>query len=214
MKALETKEAKAIKPEEYAELLQKINNLEVEILTIPSLKSQLEESKAKSALIPGLKAKIKALEAIDINFIKGEAKPEPAPAMMKKEESEPAPAMMKKEEKPEPVIQTKPTESYPAKLYFQSGSSHFPTDNDKSLDQLIGFLNDNPSTKVSVSGFHDASGSANWNRRLANKRSNRVKQIILDAGIAADRIEVAEPTETLGTGSPEEARRVEVELVK
>ena len=186
--ALEAIDVNFVKPQDNSKLMQKINNLEIQTLAIPTLKSQISELKTENGLIPGLRAKVKALESIDINFInKNEVSP-----------SEMIPVAVPKT----------------AKLYFEPGSSRFPSDGDQSIANVIAYLKGNSSASVSLAGFHDASGNANWNRRLSSKRSNRVKQILLDSGISSSRINVDVPTQTLGTGSPEEARRVEVRVTK
>jgi len=185
LSALEAVDINFIKPQDNTELLQKMNNLEIQSYKIPTLESRISELKAENSMIPGLKAKIKALEAIDINFIKSESSTPSSPVMA--------------------IPQL-------AKLYFDSGSSRFPTDAGQSMADVIVYLRSNPSSRVTLSGFHDASGNADWNRRLSLRRSNRVKQILLDAGVSASRIDVMRPAVTLGSGSPEEARRVEVKV--
>ena len=183
VEALEAIDINFVKAPDNTELLQKLNNLEVEALKIPLLETRIGELKAENGMIPGLKAKVKALEAIDINFIRND----PAPSMV-------APDV--------------------AKLYFESGSSRFPTDVKQSMANVIVYLRNNQDSSVSLAGYHDATGNLNWNRRLAAKRANRVKQILLDAGVAESRITVEKASQTLGTGSPEEARRVEVKVSK
>ena len=185
VKALEAIDINFVKAPDNTELLQKVNNLEVQALKIPLLESRISELKAENGMIPGMKAKIKALESIDINFTSNDSAPASAPSMAV------------------PDV---------AKLFFASGSSRFPTDVKQSMADVIVYLRANPDAKVSLAGYHDAAGNINWNRRLASKRSNRVKQTLLDAGIANSRITVQRPSQTLGTGSPEEARRVEVRV--
>ncbi len=183
VKALEAIDINFAKPADNSGLKQKVNNLEIQALKIPILESRIDELKTENSLIPGLKAKVKALESIDINFIKNDSAAAPALSV---------PNM--------------------AKLYFESGSSRFPTDVKQSMADVMVYLRSNPSSTVSLAGFHDATGNLNWNRRLAAKRSNRVRQILLDAGIADSRINVLKPSQTLGTGLPAEARRVEVRV--
>ena len=185
VKALEAVDINFTKPADNSGLMQKINNLEIQTLKIPNLEARIDELKTENSLIPGLKAKIKALEAIDINFMKSDSSSSSASAMSLPEV---------------------------AKLYFDSGSSRFPTDAKQSMADVIVYLRAKPSSSVTLVGFHDAAGNANWNRRLAGKRSNRVRQLLLDAGIESERISVLKPSQTLGTGTPEEARRVEVKV--
>ena len=199
--ALEAVDVNFIKPQDNSKLFQKINNLEIKTLTIPSLESRIKalqvekpiltkrigDLETQNGLIPGLKAKIKALEAIDINF-EGNGSSNSGASMMS-------------------VPNT-------AKLYFDPGRSTYPTDVNQSMAAVIVYLRANPNSTVSLAGFHDAVGSADWNRRLSAKRSNRVKQTLVDAGISSNQINVEIPTQTLGTGLPKEARRVEVTISK
>ncbi|MGK0270326.1 MAG: outer membrane protein OmpA-like peptidoglycan-associated protein [Cocleimonas sp.] len=208
--ALEAVDVNFIKPKDDSALMTRIGDLEKENGLIAGLKAKVAALEAvdvnfikpkddsalikritdlekENGLIPGLKAKVKALEGIDINFISDSSASTSSSSSMT-------------------------TIPEAAKLYFEPGSSRFPTDASQSMADVIVYLRSNPSSKVSLAGFHDATGNTNWNRRLAIKRSNRVKQILVEAGISNDRINVEIPTQTLGTGSPEQARRVEVQI--
>lgn len=66
--------------------------------------------------------------------------------------------------------------------------------------------------RVLVSGFHDASGSAEANAEIAKTRAMSVRNALLAAGLAADKVALSRPAQTLGDGDPAEARRVEVRL--
>ena len=207
--ALEAVDINFTKAEDNTELLQKISGLEAKNLAIPVLESRIKELESQepkvttkeidnpalvkriaeletqNGLIPGLKAKVKALEAVDINFIKSYANADEATNM------------------------TMPDVT---KLYFKIGSSWNPQDEKQSLTKVVEFLQAKPSAKVSITGFHDATGNTRWNRRLAIKRSIRVRQILRRAGIVGSRINVDVPSQTLGTGISKEARRVEVKV--
>ena len=69
-----------------------------------------------------------------------------------------------------------------------------------------------PGAKLMVSGYHDASGDAAANAELAKRRAQAVRDVLIAAGVDADRIELARPVATLGGTDPNEARRVEVTL--
>jgi outer membrane protein OmpA-like peptidoglycan-associated protein len=66
--------------------------------------------------------------------------------------------------------------------------------------------------KVVISGFHDATGSAEVNAELAKLRALAVHSDLMQSGVAQDLIELKKPEVTLATGSNAEARRVEVTL--
>ncbi|HPR07773.1 MAG TPA: OmpA family protein [Denitromonas sp.] len=65
---------------------------------------------------------------------------------------------------------------------------------------------------VLVSGFHDASGSAEVNAEIAKTRAMNVLNALIAAGIPADKVLLSKPAQTLGDGDAAEARRVEVRL--
>lgn len=222
-----------------SKLLQKINNLEVKTLTIPSLESRIKalqanksvltkriaELEKENALTPGLRAKVKALEAIDINFVK----PKDDAVLIKRvgdlEAENSMISDLKAKVKALEAINLNVTGDASrssvatmvipkvAKLYFARGVSRFPIDLGQSMADVVVYLRAHTDSNVSVVGFHDDSGQAEWNQRLSAKRSSYVRQILLGAGVADSRIKVKIPDQTLGSGSPEEARRVEVEVL-
>lgn len=100
-----------------------------------------------------------------------------------------------------------------AKLYFESGSAEFPADTELSLSTVISYLKTHSSAKAVISGFHDPSGNLAHNQQLALDRAIAVRELLQQSGVTADRIELEKPEVTTGTGSPEEARRVEVRAV-
>ncbi len=101
-----------------------------------------------------------------------------------------------------------------AKLYFELDSAEFPADTELSLSTVIAYLRKNSSATAVISGFHDPSGNAAHNKELALNRAIAVRDLLQQSGITADRIELEKPEETTGTGSPKEARRVEVKARK
>ncbi len=88
------------------------------------------------------------------------------------------------------------------------------------LNGVVAYLQANPSTKVSLKGFTDNSGSAEVNKRLTQQRINAVKTALTGAGIDADRIsatnfgEAYPITDNSNPQARELNRRVEVELAK
>lgn len=74
-------------------------------------------------------------------------------------------------------------------IHFVSGSSDLKPGAEKQLDNLAQILNDYPTTKIKVGGYTDETGSEESNMKLSNLRAQAVKLKLLEAGIAADRIE-------------------------
>lgn len=101
------------------------------------------------------------------------------------------------------------------KVYFAVGETGL---NEAAAGDLAAFAQTaadkvgNSDMAVLVSGFHDASGSAEVNAEIAKTRAMSVRNALIAAGIAADKVLLSKPAETLGDGDPAEARRVEVRL--
>ena len=57
-----------------------------------------------------------------------------------------------------------------------------------ALDQLVVLLNDNPNVTIELSAHADYRGSAEYNKRLSQRRAESVVNYLIDHGIAADRL--------------------------
>ena len=101
-------------------------------------------------------------------------------------------------------------ESGVVKFYFASGKADLATGAKEALAAVV--TGASSGKKVVISGFHDATGSAEVNAELAKLRAMAVRSDLLQSGVAQDLIEMKKPQETLATGSNAEARRVEVSL--
>lgn len=97
------------------------------------------------------------------------------------------------------------------RLYFELGQAELPADARAALAPYIAAAKDRHRA-IAVSGFHDTSGDATANEELAKKRAFAVRDLLIGAGVPAERIELRKPAVTAGDGDPREARRVEVTL--
>lgn len=113
---------------------------------------------------------------------------------------------------PAPPAATVSTAPAPAAIHFAVGKATAPSDAASSLLEVVAFLQGNAGSKAVVSGFHDPSGNAASNSELALARAQSVRDLLIAAGIPAERIELRKPVETTGSGSSDEARRVEVSV--
>lgn len=95
-----------------------------------------------------------------------------------------------------------------AQLYFELGSEQLPPDALTRVAPLV--LAAKGEVRFAVSGFHDASGDAAANAELAKQRAIAVRDLLVVAGVPAERIVLEKPALTLGGADPREARRVEV----
>jgi outer membrane protein OmpA-like peptidoglycan-associated protein len=99
-----------------------------------------------------------------------------------------------------------------AKLYFDSGYHRLPADGAALLDDTVTFLKNNPDKTAIISGYHDTTGNLASNQALAKKRAQSVYDVLVAAGISANKIEMRKPASADGGGSLDEARRVEVSI--
>jgi outer membrane protein OmpA-like peptidoglycan-associated protein len=98
-------------------------------------------------------------------------------------------------------------------LFFAVGLAELPADTPAAVDKVKQALAAAPARKAVLSGFHDASGDAATNAELAKNRAKAVRDALRTAGVDAARIALRKPESTLGDGSRQEARRVEIRLV-
>ena len=96
------------------------------------------------------------------------------------------------------------------KFYFASGSATMAPGAKEALTDIAKGVADGK--KAVVSGFTDSTGDAAQNAELAKQRAEAVRDALTAAGVAADKVELKKPETLTGTGSANEARRVEVAL--
>jgi len=99
-----------------------------------------------------------------------------------------------------------------AKVYFVIGAAGLDDADRGVVTRTLEGLAANPNAIVLLSGFHDLSGDPARNAELAKQRAMSVRDALVGAGVAAERIKFRKPESTLGTGSPEEGRRVEIRV--
>lgn len=101
-----------------------------------------------------------------------------------------------------------------ARVYFGLDRYALPGDIETTLADVLAYLKRNPAAKAELKGFHDRRGKADHNRELASRRATSVSDYLIAAGVAADRVVIAQPVETTGSGPHTEARRVEVSVLR
>lgn len=100
-----------------------------------------------------------------------------------------------------------------ATLFFELDESALAVDAGPMLDPIVAYLKANPGSKAYVTGYHDPSGDLAHNEELAKERAAAVQQYLMTNGVGLRSIEMAKPVVTTGSGTAEEARRVEVAVV-
>lgn len=96
------------------------------------------------------------------------------------------------------------------KFYFASGSADLASGASEAVADAIAAVMTGHT--LVVSGFHDATGDAAQNAELAKQRAFAVRDLLQGLGVAADKIELMKPEETLADGNNAQARRVEVSI--
>jgi cytochrome c oxidase subunit 2 len=98
----------------------------------------------------------------------------------------------------------------PASVYFDTGKSTLPADAKAAVEAASAYAKAHPDAKFTLSGFTDASGSADTNAKLAKSRAEAVRDALKAAGIAEDHIILKKPETITGGGDAKEARRVQI----
>ena len=76
------------------------------------------------------------------------------------------------------------------KIKFKSGSTDFSSADSKvALQLLTDYLNDNPSLRIRINGHTDSVGNKESNQELSQNRANTIAVMLIQNGIAKDRIE-------------------------
>jgi photosynthetic reaction center cytochrome c subunit len=103
-------------------------------------------------------------------------------------------------------------EAMRAVLYFGVGSAVLEGEQAKGMAQLTASMAAAPAVKVTISGYHSATGELSANQELAKQRAFSVRDSLLAAGIAPDRVILDKPlsAEANLAGEDPSARRVDV----
>ncbi len=99
-----------------------------------------------------------------------------------------------------------------AKVYFAVGKAELDAADQAVVGKTVEALAAKQDGIVLLSGFHDPSGDAAQNAELARNRALAVRDALVAGGVETGRIKLRRPESTVGSGSPEEGRRVEVRV--
>lgn len=99
----------------------------------------------------------------------------------------------------------------PFQVFFVTGQSSLDDKAQATVKEAAQWFAAHADVKIALSGYVDATGSADVNADIAKQRAQAVAKALTDAGIAAERIELRKPqTITDSTGADEQARRVDI----
>lgn len=97
------------------------------------------------------------------------------------------------------------------KFYFATGKTDVAIGGNEALADVVRGVAHGK--RARISGFHDATGNAAANAKLAKQRAMAVHSTLLSLGADKNMIELLKPEHTQASGSNAEARRVEVMLI-
>ena len=96
-------------------------------------------------------------------------------------------------------------------FYFASGKAELAAGANEALADIVDGVAQGKTAVVS--GFHDATGSAQVNAELSKQRAMAVRDALVSLGVSESSIELKKPEQMQASaGSNAEARRVEVVL--
>jgi len=124
-----------------------------------------------------------------------------------------------------PIINTKPSAqpAYPAgapfmlqNLLFVTSSTRLMGRSMKELKALADYLRQHPGTTLLIEGHTDRVGNSDMNQKLSEQRAEKIKEFLVGAGIAANRITTAGygDTNTLCPPPCPDNRRVEFTITE
>ncbi len=114
---------------------------------------------------------------------------------------------------PAPAIAAASTTIPSGTVYFDVDRGDQWSEGGASVDAVVAYLGAHPAATVAISGYHDPSGDPAHNLELAKHRAITVRDALVAAGVASDRVVLDKPTETTGSVDVERAgRRVELTI--
>ncbi|MBL8308870.1 MAG: cytochrome c oxidase subunit II [Burkholderiales bacterium] len=96
------------------------------------------------------------------------------------------------------------------KIFFATGKKDLPAEAKASIDAALAFLKGKADSKVEITGYTDKTGDVAANLELAKERAKAVRDALVSAGVARERINMKPPAEVTGGKDNREARRVEI----
>lgn len=99
-----------------------------------------------------------------------------------------------------------------ATVYFGTNSANLSSDAENAVEQAAQNASACRIEHVTLTGFTDQRGSAEYNRVLAERRTQAVREILVARGVPADAIQIEAKGETESTGDAARDRRVEVDI--
>lgn len=136
-------------------------------------------------------------------------------------EEAPAPVVEEPEPEPEPTA-VKKALFEPLNVYFELNSSNLIRTKEINdwLTMAKKYLTENPSAKLSLTGYSDNTGSVDLNMKLSKKRAESVRNLLISEGFKANNLTVSGkgPANPIASNDTDDGRaknrRVAIQLVK
>jgi len=94
-------------------------------------------------------------------------------------------------------------------IFFDFDKATLRPESEEALTRLVNTLNENPNVTIELSAHTDYKGSADYNRRLSQRRAEAVTSYLKQHGIAADRLTAV----GYGEDKPKTIRRKQAESI-
>ncbi|GJG85097.1 hypothetical protein tb265_02780 [Gemmatimonadetes bacterium T265] len=121
--------------------------------------------------------------------------------------SPPAPAPA-----PEPAAAPAPTAATPTSVYFDVNAAAPDSAGQRAIADAAATLRAQPSARIAITGYTDATGNLAANQELAKNRAKAVRDALVAAGVPLARIDMRPPAsvQANAAGGAREARRVDL----
>ena len=73
-------------------------------------------------------------------------------------------------------------------IFFEFNSASLTQNSKTELYKIVGFLSENPGTKITISGHTDDLGTDDYNQELSEKRAESVYTFLVNHGIAPENL--------------------------
>jgi outer membrane protein OmpA-like peptidoglycan-associated protein len=73
-------------------------------------------------------------------------------------------------------------------IYFPKSSLEIPSGSYNALEDIISYLDKNPTAKVDIRGYTDSTGSSSRNLALSEERAFRIRDYLIENGVSEERI--------------------------
>lgn len=98
----------------------------------------------------------------------------------------------------------------PAAVFFETNKAATDAEGKKTIDDVVAHMKSNAAAKVEITGYTDKAGNLAQNMELAKQRAVGVRDALIAAGVAKDRIGMKPPATVEAGGDPKQARRVDI----